>query len=361
MADRKVVLRRAFDAAQQLLDPDPPWGEVLNTARYLVGADSGTLIVFDNQSRLVNLTAVGFTESCSRDYNSYFYSHDVLERDSRSAPAGTWLDTGQMYSHCQLQRTEFHADFMKKHGMAQISVLVIEASPFFRAAIGFQRSTVDPAVVARLTTGDAARYFRKLRELLALRQRQLLNGLLAVETAFSALDEAICLVSVDGTVVRTSADVQQFFNHEIGFLLRRGVLSHQDPKIQARFASALHDCSEDGRPRRVVIPAGWGRTAVADIGVATKFFGVVPKAVLFVRLVRRSAFASPNVDELQSVFGITPAEAKVLAELAAGHSVAEIAALRRASEQTVRKQVSSLMKKMECNRQSELVKLALMV
>ncbi|WNC91300.1 hypothetical protein RI103_08135 [Paraburkholderia sp. FT54] len=99
MAERKVALGRAVDAAQHLLDPVPPWEDVLDTARDLVGADSGTLIVFDNQCRLLNLTAVGFTESCSRDYNSYFYSHDILEHDSRSAPAGTWLDTGQMYSN----------------------------------------------------------------------------------------------------------------------------------------------------------------------------------------------------------------------------------------------------------------------
>lgn len=361
MAERKVVLSRAIDAAHHLLDPVPPWDDVLSTARDLVGADSGTLIVFDNQRRLLNLTAVGFTESCSRDYNGYFYSHDVLERDSRSAPAGTWLDTGQMYSNRQLQRTEFHADFMRKHRMAQIFVLVVESSPLLRAAIGFQRSSVDPNAVARLTNGDADRYFRKLRELLALRHQQLLGGLLAVETAFSALDEAICLVMVDATVVRTSAHTQPFFSDDVGFLIRRGVLSHRDPAINARFASALRGCSEDGRSRRVVIPAGWGRTTIADIGVATKFFGLVPNAVFFVRLRRRSAFASPDADELQAVFSITPAEARVLAGLAAGHSVTEIAALRRSSEQTVRKQVSSLMRKMECHRQSELVKLALMV
>jgi len=41
-----------------------------------------------------------------------------------------------------------------------------------------------------------------------------------------------------------------------------------------------------------------------------------------------------------------------------GHSVEEVATLRHASVLTVRKQVASLLSKMECNRQSELVRLA---
>ncbi|KAG1426630.1 hypothetical protein G6F57_023306 [Rhizopus arrhizus] len=66
----------------------------------------------------------------------------------------------------------------------------------------------------------------------------------------------------------------------------------------------------------------------------------------------------PDVAKLESVFAITHAEAAVLAGLAAGHSVEEVATLRQASVLTVRKQVASLLSKMECNRQAELVRLA---
>ncbi|KAG1165597.1 hypothetical protein G6F35_018691 [Rhizopus arrhizus] len=73
---------------------------------------------------------------------------------------------------------------------------------------------------------------------------------------------------------------------------------------------------------------------------------------------KKSAFAMPDVAKLESVFAITHAEAAVLAGLAAGHSVEEVATLRQASVLTVRKQVASLLSKMECNRQAELVRLA---
>jgi DNA-binding NarL/FixJ family response regulator len=80
--------------------------------------------------------------------------------------------------------------------------------------------------------------------------------------------------------------------------------------------------------------------------------------MLLVRMRKKSAFAMPDVTKLQSVFSITHAEAAVLAGLASGPSVEEVATLRHASVLTVRKQVASLLTKMECSRQSELVRLA---
>ena len=63
---------------------------------------------------------------------------------------------------------------------------------------------------------------------------------------------------------------------------------------------------------------------------------------------------------LKTVAATAPAsaEAAVLAGLAAGHSVEEVATLRQSSVLTVRKQVASLLSKMECSRQAELVRLA---
>ncbi|KAG1082292.1 hypothetical protein G6F40_015180 [Rhizopus arrhizus] len=41
MAEHQIVLRRAIDAVHHLTDPEPPWHDILRTARDLVGADSG--------------------------------------------------------------------------------------------------------------------------------------------------------------------------------------------------------------------------------------------------------------------------------------------------------------------------------
>jgi DNA-binding CsgD family transcriptional regulator len=61
------------------------------------------------------------------------------------------------------------------------------------------------------------------------------------------------------------------------------------------------------------------------------------------------------ITQLQAFFGLTAAEAMIGTRLADGLSLPDIAAMRGVSLATVRAQLKSLLQKMECHRQSELV------
>lgn len=358
MAQQQIAVRRAVEALNHLTDPDPPWHDILRTARDMVGADSGALIVFDARHKLLNLFSIGFSEACAAEYQDHYYSCDILERDSRQAPAGTWLDTARMYDSSQLQRNEFYADFMLKHRMAQILSLVIESSAALHAAIGFQRSTVDSKASDRLKSGDFAQYFRLLQSQLAQREKALAIGWTTIESALSDVGEAVLLVNQDGTIDKISALAMRYLNDGHGWSVRCGRLRHPDSKIQALFDSYCQAVARDGKLRSLAAAAGWGELYWIDIGAAPQALNLVGSRMLLVRMRRKSAFAQPDIDRLAAVFAITHAEAAVLAGLATGHSVEEISTLRKSSVLTVRKQVASLLNKMECNRQSELVRLA---
>ena len=358
MPDHRVALRRAVEAVEHLTDPEPPWQEILRTARDLVGADSGTLIVFDARNKLLTLSAIGFSDACHSDYEEHFYSCDILEQDARNAPAGTWLDTARMYDPVQLRRTEFYSDYMARHRMAQLMSLVIESNTVLHAAIGFQRSTVDPKASARLQSGDYARYFRALRSQLAQRERNRAIGWRSLESAFSEVQEAVLLVSVDSIVDKLSPLAVGYLDDASGWTLHGRRLRHADTKVQRLFDAYCAAVARDGQMRSLATASGWGELFWVDISVAPQALSLIGGRMLLVRMRKKSAFAMPDVTKLQSVFAITHAEAAVLAGLAAGHSVEEVATLRHASVLTVRKQVASLLTKMECNRQSELVRLA---
>ncbi|MGV2863880.1 LuxR family transcriptional regulator [Achromobacter sp. AGC39] len=358
MVEPQLVFTRAMEAVQHLTDPDPPWQDILRTARDLVGADSGTLIVFDARNHLSNLSAIGFSDACFADYQGHYYRHDVLERDSRHAPAGTWLDTARMYSRSQLQRTEFYADFMLKHRMAQILSLIVESNAVLHASIGFQRSTVDPKASERLQSGNFGQYFRTLQSQLGQREKALSIGWKSVESAFSEVNEAVLLINRDGMVNKMSALARQLLDDARGWRVQGGKLRHADSKCQRLFDAHCAAAIRDGHSRSLATTTGWGEFHWMDISVAPDSLSLIGGRLLLARLRRKSAFAMPDVDKLESVFAITHAEAAVLAGLAAGHSVEEIATLRQSSVLTVRKQVASLLNKMECSRQAELVRLA---
>ena len=107
----------------------------------------------------------------------------------------------------------------------------------------------------------------------------------------------------------------------------------------------------------ITIPLGWGETYRLDISPANDCLKLGGESVLFVRMRQQSAFKLPEVQAMCLHFKITPAEGRVLLALVAGHTPGEIAAASGVAERTVRNQVASLLQKMDCSRQSELVRL----
>ena len=66
---------------------------------------------------------------------------------------------------------------------------------------------------------------------------------------------------------------------------------------------------------------------------------------------------APPVELVQSLFDLTPAEARVARSLAAGETVEDIASMGSVSRSTIRTQVRGVLEKTGCRRQTEVVAL----
>jgi|SRR6185312_11660129 len=91
-----------------------------------------------------------------------------------------------------------------------------------------------------------------------------------------------------------------------------------------------------------VIPLKGHRRELFDGGLAL---------VLFTKAGRSSSL---NHELIREIFDLTPAEAKVAAQLAAGRSIEQIAGIHRVSVSTVRSQAKSILHKVGAHRQAEL-------
>jgi DNA-binding CsgD family transcriptional regulator len=142
----------------------------------------------------------------------------------------------------------------------------------------------------------------------------------------------------------------------------------------ARDRLSLSDRSADLLLRAAIasIGAADGATArsfpVRDAdGCATMVAHVVPIRLsardIFVRcagVLALTPLSAPNVPSLaivQSLFDLTPAEARVARELTEGKTVADIASRAGASESTIRTHVRGVLEKTGCNRQTDVVAL----
>lgn len=190
------------------------------------------------------------------------------------------------------------------------------------------------------------------------RQEALSVGIQSMEGIFAAWDEIALLVTARCGVVRASPLANRYVGSGDGWSIRGGQLRHKAGQIQAMLEAHCLATASDGKRRSLATRAGWGDITTVEIGAAPRSFSLYGGRLVLVRMRRRDAFSEPETAKLIGLFGLTRAEAEVLACLVAGHSVSEIATVRGASVFTVRKQVDSLMRKMECNRQAELVRLA---
>jgi DNA-binding CsgD family transcriptional regulator len=66
---------------------------------------------------------------------------------------------------------------------------------------------------------------------------------------------------------------------------------------------------------------------------------------------------APPVELVQSLFDLTPAEARVARGLASGKTVTDIATDSGVSRETIRTQLGRVMEKTGCNRQADVVAL----
>lgn len=355
-----VHFRRAIEALDHISDPMPPWEQILATARDLIGADTGSLIMMDGRGKLLHLNHVDVPKSTLHDYIHHFHKLDVIADAAVGLDAGAWLDSNDVIPASRFERTEFHADYLRKHRQAQILALVLEQNIERRTAFSFQRSTIVANARDKLTQGEVGTYIRTFQVALERRRQVMANNLQLLEDTFSSLGEATCLVSVSGTVVHASAVANALLDNRNGLCIRQGRLFHPTPAVQAHLARNLEETLRTGTRTKATVALAWGETLSLDIAPSSPQVRLSNEPLAFMRLRRNSAFTEANVTDLVCIFGVTAAEARVLAGLVAGLTPAESAVANDVSENTVRKQIANLKTKMHCSRVVDLVKLAVL-
>jgi len=354
-----LVLARAVEAAHSLADPSPPWHEILTCGRELVGAEGATFIVFEGR-RLVTFESVGNDPATERAYVEHYSSHDIMLEPERPRPGGTWLDTEDKLSSIDRHRNEYYVDFMCRYRMRQIQSLVLEEGRR-SASISFQRATIRADGAALRASPRIARYAQAVQASLVRRHDRASRWLEALEGTATAFGEGVMLIDNCARVLRQCPRTAALLEESrSGLGMRKGVLWHADLRVRDALASALarlHFGTGDTRVLSLGSSGGRGgcRLELARAPEALRLGGE-SMVIARVKLHRHFA-ADPAL--LCASFGLTDAEARVLCALVEGQTPAAHARAQGVTINTVRRQIAVLMQKMDCNRQADLIRLAL--
>jgi DNA-binding CsgD family transcriptional regulator len=353
-----ATFRNAMEAVNHIGDHDPPWDAVLSSAKELVGADAATFIMLEGGTeKLGFVRQSGVDAAAELEYRQQFYQHDVIARACLESPAGLWWDSYELQRRPGGDRLPFFADFMHRHRTRQVACFIVLAEPDRHAGISFQRTTAQDGIIDVLSQGNVKAYTDALMNALSARASRIDTNITRIEAAFTGLGEAVFLASPAGKLVRCSATSFEMLKHAKMLSSIERALTHPRADVLRELLKALNKASTSATTVFFSAPTGWGTGLHFDIVPAPQEYKIASEALLLVRARQASAFVVPGVEELSSFFGLTTAEAKVLLGLIDGRPPKEIALASGVAERTVRNQIASLMQKMSCSRQSELVRL----
>lgn len=352
----KIPLRRALDAIHHLDEPQSqPWLDVLEGARQLVGGDTATFIMFDGSGGLLRFEQQCVDARAEREYVEHFHASDIVAPLGHGLPAGTWLDTAQRFTQTELDRQAFYADFMCVHRMRQIVTFMAVETSSRRAGLSVQRNHPSDDIGRRVDSEPMRTFTTALQNAMQQRQRDAALSLSFVDATFKTFNEAVFLVTPAGAVLHVSELARAWLGERGALQLRQGRLWHADQRSQGLLVRRLREAAGGGPARRLALAGPLGRTHRLDLARADLQLSISGEILVVVRVCRDRREAALNAEALEIAFGITPSEARVLEALMRGAAPKQYAIDNAVSYHTVRAQIASLMEKMECTRQTDLI------
>jgi DNA-binding CsgD family transcriptional regulator len=256
----------------------------------------------------------------------------------------------------ELAQDPFQQEFFVRSGFGSFAGIILAQSPGL---------TLSVSIIRRLAQGQYERgeiafinrLSRHLRNAGAVATRLGIEATRRLADALEPAGHAIALVGRAGRVVYTN----ERFSRAIGdgLLVKDGRLGSWQARSDAALAAAIgRALAENLRepPGAVLLPRRLGRPLVAHVlpvvGQARDLLHLVGAIVTLTDLAETPAAAADAM--LIEAFGLTPAEARLAAEIAAGGTLPEIARAKGISHETLRSRLKSVFDKTGTGRQTEL-------
>lgn len=361
-APEQCTYRAALEAAVSISETETPWMEVMSTTKDVVGADAGCFMAWNKcTSTLESFVQLGHEASAEREYLDYYSTTDIVAQKAANLPVGVWLSSDWLLSQAQWEKQEFYVDFLQRFRIGQIFGFALANDDKQFAALAFQCHTRNSHVKSVVADKPMRRLQRMLIGSYKKRVQTVTEANHVLTSLVDKASEAVCVVLRGAYVDFLSPAVSEWLVSGTHLSVRSRKLVHAEPKAHQRLLATIEIVLQTGMPQLTILPGRWGETFHVHAMPPSSLHGAGTRKCVVVRIQRRDVFTIPTEDSLCETFNLTAAEGRVFRQLIAGHDASVCASLLNVAEGTVRKQISSLLKKTSCNRQSELIRLASLV
>jgi DNA-binding CsgD family transcriptional regulator/PAS domain-containing protein len=320
---------------------------------------------------------VGFMAACRSDpsgldaYAAHFATKDVWVQSALGRPAGAVVSSAALVPTEDFVTSEFYNDFLSHHGIFHLVTAVVENQEgrCAFASVYRPRHAGDFGPNEHKLMGVLSPH---LRRALQLRSRQLIVGAQADSylDALAALAQGVVLVDRTGTIVWASPAAESLFSTQDGLLARRRQLYAGTPHESAEILMLIQSAAKTGsdpaatpggvmairrpsmrRPYQIFITP---LPRAAKLAKIMPDVAKVPVAAVFIT--DPETVPAPPEAALQSLYGLTPAEARLAAAFAKGDTLQDYAEAAELSLNYVRWLLKQVQAKTDTRRQVELVR-----
>ncbi len=354
------VERQVVETAQAVGNGDAGWADLLTVWSKAAGADRATFQVWSKSSgHILHHVQIGMHRpDLQRAYVEHFQAFDPLLPVGLRCAAGDWVDSATDLPAQTWRGGGYYADLMRPLRIEQTVALCLSNDASLIASISLHADRETDASALKHRLGHLRPLMLRafaLRLQRAEADRQRLDSLL------HAGDEGWLLLDARLRVHHADAMAQALLADCPALHLCDDLLQPQRSMLRQRLLQTVH-AVQDGRPQQALhCAAGWGCVLRLQLQCAPSGLQAFGETLVLLRVHRRSLIQLPETDELRCVYGLTAAEARLVRELAAGHTLDDCEHLLDVSRNTLRNQLAAVFRKMGCNRQADVVRLAMLL
>lgn len=333
------------------------WESLLTAWCRAAGADFATFQVWDKVGRrLLNHVSAGLLQlSLQQTYINHFQAFDPLLPIGLQRQAGDWVDSAADLPAGAWRSGAYYAELMRPLRIEQTVSLCLCNDARYIASISLHRSRESDASACkqaleplRLVLPEA--FARRLQQ--ADAECDLLDAVLSSER------EGWLLIDASLRVRHACATARHLLGGVQAMQLRDDSLQPRQEALAQRLRAAVRAVHRGQPPQTLHCAAAWGCVLQLRLQRATRHLTAFGEALLLVRVRRHDAASLPDTDALRAVYALTQAEARLVREIAAGHTLDDCAVLFGVSRNTLRNQMAGIFVKMGCSRQIEVGRLA---
>lgn len=339
------------------------WTEALAGLTRLCETSKASILSVDAQRRLVGISQIGHDELAQKEYAAYYYSVDPTAALSNSQVPGSAIATYERFPAAERARDEYFA-FMRRYDTGDVLGVSTRQRGGGMSIVGLQRPFRAPAFDPQS---------KRLLELIAPHietaknvQARVAEALAARDALASGLDrlaDAAFIVDASRKIHFANAAAKRLLAADARLRSAGGRLALAGARQQAAFQAAVREAAAKRvRSQLLALPANGAEAAEIAVCPLQESHALAspwqsPRVLVMISTPRRDAAAIAS--RMRQLYHLTAAEARVVALLALGRSVEEIAAQSGVRDSTLRSQLKSIRIKTGVSRQAELVRLAL--